>query len=96
VAIVMALQKDTGYSFFILYRRLVFPALLIQICLRLAQKPDPDWHKTAILAVLAVLNNPIYMFHFGIIGPWLIINVATLVFSFWAVAEVRDFRLGEH
>ena len=39
----MAFQKDTDYSFFIGYRKWVFPALLIQICLRLAQKPDPDW-----------------------------------------------------
>jgi len=91
----MSFQKDTDYSFFISYRRLVFPALLIQICLRLAQIPDADWRKTALLVILAVLNNPIYMVHFGIVWPWWIINAATLVISFWAVAEVRDLRLGE-
>ncbi len=92
----MSFQKGTSYSFFIGYRRLVFPALLIQVCLRLAQKSDPDWRKTALLVILALFNNPIHMVHFGVVWPWWIINVATLVVSFWAVAEVRDFRLREN
>ena len=89
----MSLQKGVNYSFFISYRRIVFPALLIQICLRLAQKPDPDFRKTIFLIILAVLQNPIRMIHFGVAWPWWIINAATVVISFMAVAGVRDARL---
>jgi hypothetical protein len=90
----MSLQRDVDYSFFISYRRIVFPALLIQICLRLAQKPDPDFRKSVFLIILAVLQNPIRMIHFGVAWPWWIINAVTVVISFMAVAEVRDARLG--
>ena len=92
LAIIMSLQKDVDYSFFISYRRIVFPALLIQVCLRLAQKPDPDFRKTVSLILLGILQNPIRMIHFGTAWPWWIINAATVVISFMAVAEVRDNR----
>lgn len=95
-AIWFSFFKDVDYSFFINYRKWVFPALLVHICLRLAQKPDPDWRKTWLLVILAVLNNPIRLVHFGIVWPWLIINAATLIFSFWAVTKVRDCRLREN
>lgn len=94
IAIVMSPQKDMGYSFFMSYRKIVFPALLIQICLRLAQNPDPDFRKTVFLIILAALQNPIRMVHFGVAWPWWLVNAATVVISFVAVAEVRDAHLG--
>src|SRR4030095_1143902 len=95
IVIIMSLQKDVDYAFFIFYRSVVFPALLIQICLRLAQDKDPDFRKTALLVIVAVLQNPIRIIHFGVAWPWWIVNATTIVISFWAVTEVRDSRLAK-
>jgi len=95
IAIIMSLQKNVDYSFFIGFRKIVFPALLIQISLRLAQRPDPDLRKTVFLIILAVLQNPILMIHFGVAWPWWLVNASTVVMSFWAMVEVRDSRIEE-
>jgi len=91
----MSLQQDVDYPFFIFYRRVLFPALLIQICLRLARDEDPDFRKTALLVIVAVLQNPIRIIHFGVAWPWWIVNVTTIIISFVAIAEVRDARLAK-
>ena len=93
IAILFSFQDDVEYSFFIRYRQIVFPALLIQISLRLAQPVDLNIWKTALLIVLAALQNPIWMVHFGVAWPWRIVHAATVVASFMAVAEVYDARL---
>ncbi|HLG17758.1 MAG TPA: hypothetical protein VJH03_25160 [Blastocatellia bacterium] len=93
LTIFASFQDDVDYSFFIRYRQFVFPALLVQICLRFAQPAGLKLWKTAVLILLAGLQNPIWMVHFGIAWPWRIINAATVVFSFMAVAEVRDSRV---
>lgn len=58
VAIIVSLQKDVDYPFFIFYRKVVFPALLIQICLRLAQDKDPDFRKTALFGHPGCATEP--------------------------------------
>jgi hypothetical protein len=92
LATLLSLQEDVEYSFFIRYRNLVFSALLIQISLRLAQARELNAWKTALLVLLAALQNPIWMVHFGVRWPWWIINAATAVASCMAVAEVSALR----
>lgn len=46
LAILTSFQDGTEYSFFIAYRQVVFPALLVQICLRLAQPSGLSIWKT--------------------------------------------------
>jgi hypothetical protein len=93
LAILASFQDDTKYSFFITYRQIVFPALLVQICLRLAQPSGLSIWKTVALVTLAALQNPIWMIHIGSVWPWRVINSATVVLSFIGVAEVRDTRM---
>ena len=95
MAIIVSFQEDVDYTFFVFYRKVVFPALLIQICLRLAQDLDPNYWKTALLIIVAVLQNPIRTIHFGMSWPWWIVNVTTIVISFMAMSEVRDSRLAK-
>jgi len=49
VAIGESILGGASYEFFIGCGKIVFPALLIQISLRLAQAPDPDLRKTVAL-----------------------------------------------
>ncbi len=93
LTILFSFQSDVDYSYDITYRNIVFPALLVQICLRLAQASDPDLRKTLLLIGLAILQNPIYAIHFGSPWPWRIVNAVTVAASFVAVTEVRDVRV---
>jgi len=86
ITILASFQHDVEYSFFIRYRQLVFPALLIQICLSLAQAVDLNVWRTAVLILLAALQNPIWMVQFGVAWPWRVINGATVVLSGMAMA----------
>jgi len=95
-AILASFQDSTEYSFFITYRQVVFPALLVQIRLRLAQPSGLSIWKTVGLVALAALQNPIQMIHLGSVWPWRAINAATVVLSFMGVAEVRDRRVARH
>lgn len=58
LAILASFQGDTKYSFFITYRQIVFPALLVQICLRLAQPSGLSIWKTVALVTLAAAAKP--------------------------------------
>ncbi len=93
LAILASLRDSTDYSFFITYRQVVFPALLVQICLRLAQPSGLSIWKTAGLVAVAVLQNPIQMIHLASVWPWRAINAATVILSFMGVTEVRDRRV---
>jgi hypothetical protein len=93
LAILASFESDTNYSFFITYRQIVFPALLVQICLRLGQPSGLSTWKTVALVTLAALHNPIWVIHIGSVWPWRVINSATIVLSSMGVAEVRDTRM---
>jgi hypothetical protein len=85
--------QRTPYSYYIGYRQIVFPALLVQICLRLAERVELNLWKTSLLVALAILHNPIWMIQIGVAWPWRFIDAATVVVSFMAVAEVHDARM---
>ena len=91
-AILFSFQDDIKYSFFISYRQVLFPALLIQVASRLAQPVDLGLWKTVALVALAVLHNPIWMIHFGIAWPWRFVDATTIIVSALSVVEVHDAR----
>lgn len=90
IAILLSFQSGIPYSFYIDYRRVVFVALLIQMCAALATAGTRSFRWAIGLAAFAAVQNPLWIVHFGVTWPWLLINAGTVVVSFMAIAHVHD------
>lgn len=89
IAILLSFQSGIRYSFYIDYRRVVFVALLIQMCAALAAAGTRSFRWAIGLAAFAAVQNPLWIVHFGV--TWrLLINAGTVVVSFMAMAHVHD------
>ena len=92
VAILKSFQIATPYSFYVTYRKVVFVALVVQLCASLAVSGARSAWLALGLCALAVLLNPMWMVHFGAAWPWRLINVATVALSFTAMTHVHDIQ----
>lgn len=89
-AVYMSFQEDVSYSCFTTYREVVFSALLVQTCSRLARPRGLSTWKTLALGAVGVVQNPIYVIHLGTAEAWRVVDILTLVLSSVALSERRS------